>query len=136
MKDGSDMENKKGFTLVELIATIAVIGLLLVISTGAIINSIGGAKSNITDAKKELLFSTAELYFDDNVNLSTVVTNYTICIQKDLVENGYFEEFRGENGNIINGKVNLLIKWDSSNETIEYVKATSVAEGAENNCDS
>ena len=44
------MKNKKGFTLIELIATIAVIGLLLVISTGAIINGIGGAKSNITDA--------------------------------------------------------------------------------------
>lgn len=126
------MKNKKGFTLIELIATIAVIGLLLVISTGAIINGIGGAKSNITDAQKELLFSTAELYFNDNFNSHYRVDEYKVCIQNYLVRKGYITEYKDSSGNIINGTVNLSIEWDD--DTIKKVKATSITEGDENIC--
>lgn len=122
------MKNKKGFTLVELIATIAIVGILLIISTGTIINAIDGAKSNITSAQKDLLFSTAEAYFDDNVDLSTVGSSYTICIQKDLVDNGYLEEYE------ISGEIELQITKDG--EIITKVKAKEINEGVETNCHS
>ena len=82
-----------GFTLVELLATIAIISILGVISVGVIMNSVGSAKNDLDKYQEEMLISTAELYFDDNVSDFELDQEYNICIQENLVFDGYLDEY-------------------------------------------
>jgi len=127
------MKNK-GFTLVELLITIALIGILGVISVGIIINSVDGTKNNIDEYQKELLKGTAKLYFDDNVDTSDAENGatYNICIQENLVNEGYLEEYTDADGNLLYGMITLTAQVDSYG-TITKV-TSSVVEGSESNC--
>lgn len=129
---------KNGFTLVELLVTIAIIGILGAISVGIIMNSVGGAKSDLDEYQKEVLRSTAELYFDDNydsLSISDTQTEYFVFIQKDLVYNTYLEEYEDSNGNTLYGKIKIEITRDSDN-TIIKVKATDISTSIEESIES
>ena len=119
---------KNGFTLVELLITIALIAILGVISVGVIINSLGDAKNDLNEYQLEILKSTAELYFNDNVDTSEVGTEYIVYIQKDLVSNNYLNEFENNafyDTETIYGKIILKITKDN-NGIIKKVKAKDV----------
>ncbi len=122
---------KNGFTLVELLITIALIAILGVISVGVIINSLSGAKSDLDEFQKETLISTAKLYFDDNANTSGVTngTKYNICIQENLVADNYLDE---SDDNLLHGIITLTTEVDS-NGTITKVES-SISIGDEENC--
>lgn len=62
--------NKKGFTLIELMAVLAVLVILLGIALPNITSSIERSKQKQKDAKIELLTSSAELYFDRHSSLN------------------------------------------------------------------
>lgn len=104
---------KNGFTLVELLATIMLLGILMAIGTGIVINSLGSAKSNIDEVQKKMILSTAESYFNENVNI-TSDTEYYICVRKDLIDNGYMSEFKNKDGKYGYGKVKINVTFDSN----------------------
>ena len=83
------MQNKKGFTLVELLAVIAILGILVAIavpSTLAISNKI---KENMWENKKKLVSTAVELWEDDNkVNCSKDLPTLTI---EQLIEQKYLK---------------------------------------------
>ena len=83
------MQNKKGFTLVELLAVIAILGILVAIavpSTLAISNKI---KKNMWENKKKLVSTAVELWEDDNkVNCSKDLPTLTI---EQLIEQKYLK---------------------------------------------
>ena len=70
---------KNGFTLMELMITIAIIGILVVVS----INSLSSTKGKSRDARRvsemEALRDATEKYIQDNYKLPGVITDLSSC---------------------------------------------------------
>lgn len=125
-------KNKNGFTLVELLAVIVILGILAVIAGGSIISSLGGAKSDIDEVQKKLIIGTAKLYYQDNYGEDGYTFHgedgkKVICIQENLVKEGYLDDFVNDEGEAIPGK--LYITEDGSKVSVEIE-----ANIEENNC--
>lgn len=58
--------NKKGFTLVELLITIAIVGVIAAIASYGVIGVSNLIKNNLVTAKRELLLSGAESFGEDH----------------------------------------------------------------------
>lgn len=111
--------NKKGFTLVELIATIVVLALVVSISAYAITNIINSAKEknykllikNIKDAS-ETYYQECKYSNNSGINCSYNVTlqEYTVTLQK-LVNYGYLKG----NGTTEDDKMEILNPKDNTN---------------------
>lgn len=57
---------KKGFTLTEMIGVIVIIGLLSAIIIPSLINILNNSEDEISDRSKSIIFSAANLYFEEN----------------------------------------------------------------------
>jgi len=87
------MMGRKGFTLVELIGCLALMGIVLCIGLVATRETLATALSTLTDVSESQIYNAAELYILEN---KTTWTNdgeeYTCLMVKSLVDAGYFEE--------------------------------------------
>ena len=80
---------KKGFTLVELIAVILILGLLCVFVIPAVVNQVGKKQEEVDGVTKKIIFAAAELYVNDQ---EMIVPNCgDITIQK-LIDGGYLDK--------------------------------------------
>ncbi len=85
-----DNMNKKGFTLIELIIVIAILGIILVISIPKILDTISVSKNKFYSEQKRRL-EEASLKYINEIYIPTTQNN--IIISKDtLIEKGYIEE--------------------------------------------
>lgn len=76
-----------GFTLVELLGVIVILGIILAIAIPAIGNIVDNAKNNTAAAQEELVIDAAKMYvLDGNTIPSEGVTSET------LITNGYLED--------------------------------------------
>ena len=84
---------KKGFTLVELIGVIIVLGLIALIALPPILNAIRGKELEISEASKEIIYSAANLYVSDNSNSFPKTNGNTFCVTLDtLVQGDYLPD--------------------------------------------
>ena len=130
---GGSKMNNRGFTLIELIVTIALLALISTISVSVIGNIRG--KHNV-NAYYELLKnveSAAKLYVTDNrYNLNSVGINikcpnnntFTISLQK-LVDNGYLtvdnDEIKNFDGSTLNLSDNkVTVTYDCTKKNFTY----------------
>ena len=81
--------NKKGFTLVELIATIVVLALVVSISAYAITNIINSAKEKNYDLLIKNIKDASETYYQE-CKYSDITCNDTVTLQY-LVDYGYLK---------------------------------------------
>jgi type IV pilus assembly protein PilA len=81
-------KNQKGFTLVELLAVIVILGIILAIAVPAIGNVIGKSESDAHDANVELFENAARLAHVSGEALSND-NGFTLS---DLETKGYLEE--------------------------------------------
>ena len=81
---------EEGFTLVELLAVIVILGIIVAIAIPAIGNVIDNAQTNANEAEKEMIVDAARLYFMEPDH--AVETEVTVA---DLLSAGYIEERGG-----------------------------------------
>ena len=125
---------KNGFTLIELLSVIALLGILGVITAGIITNSLGSAKSDIDEVQKKMILSTAESYFNENVLLNDIhTTKYNICVQKNLVEDGYMNDFKNKDGKYGYGTVKITVEFE--NEIVKKITSELIDSGYADNLD-
>lgn len=119
--------NKKGFTLSEILVTIAIISVIMLIAVPSIISINSRVNKRLYESKKELILISAKQYGMDNLSLfnedtltitvyDLIKTNY-IKADKDknnLCENSIYKDdgciFNPEDDSIINEKEILLTK--------------------------
>jgi len=96
--------NKKGFTLVELLAVVVILLAISVIAVSSISAAIERNKAKQNDAKIEIILSYAKLYYEEHQN--SLGTSGSISLYK-LKEEGYLtdEERQNADGDDFNGVV-------------------------------
>lgn len=78
---------KKGFTLVELLGTITLLGLLMLVAYPAIMNQIEKKQNEVDDAKMKLIESGTEDYLTSHQNTYPYRVGNAYCILlSDIVE--------------------------------------------------
>lgn len=80
--------NKKGFTLIEILGVIVIIGLLLLIVTPNLLNRLNTKEAQITDLQKEMIEEAAGLYADTHSECSSGCTKSV----SDLKAAGYLND--------------------------------------------
>ncbi|MBO4245127.1 MAG: prepilin-type N-terminal cleavage/methylation domain-containing protein [Bacilli bacterium] len=137
--------NNKGFTLVEVLATVAILGILIGLTVPASIAIGNRIKTNMYCKKITMLEKSAVLYGQDNYDLvySKGTTGLTIKVS-DLVINGYLKKDNKDlevgKGAIVNPKTSgsldnyrIRLKVDNVN-TKNRVTATCIESDCTNLC--
>ena len=78
---------KKGFTLVELLAVIIILGLLTIIAIPSIIGILNNEKENISNSMKNIIINASSLYIEDNSGVYPKVNNNVYCIKLESLVN-------------------------------------------------
>lgn len=78
---------KKGFTLIEMIAVIGIIAIMSLFVMPSIMNQISNKKDEISSATENLIFSAAELYFNDNIDSYPKNSGSKYCIKLSILVN-------------------------------------------------
>lgn len=82
------LNKEEGFTLVELLAVLAILALIVGIAIPMIGNVITNAKISTDASQTELVEDAAQIYFLDNGDETTVTID-------KLIKDGYLEEYKG-----------------------------------------
>ena len=133
------MKNKKGFTIVELLAVLAILAVLITLTTSSIFKMMEKNKDAAYETKKDLILKQAKQYVEDNETLIYNSTknygNYACVIVKvsDLVSNGYLDNKDKDmltnsgdvldprdNSSMLNVNIMLYIKSKYSPTTEDY----------------
>ncbi len=81
--------NKKGFTLVELIGVVVILGLIALIAFPALLNQINTSKNEVSESVRELVISSSKSYVEDDTQLAP--KKYCITLE-ELIDGGYLTE--------------------------------------------
>lgn len=82
------LKKEGGFTLVELLGVIVILGLIVAISIPLIGNVVEKAKTDTDNAEAELVFDAAKMYYLQEEDPGASVTT-DVLIQKKYLEDGY-----------------------------------------------
>lgn len=84
---------KKGFTLIEVLAVIVVLGLLMMLTVPNVLNQIARNNEKTKAAMNKIINTAVELYLDDNSDDYPKNVNDVYCIKLEkLVNEGYLVE--------------------------------------------
>ena len=86
--------NKKGFTLVELISSVAILVLLVTITSIIILNVVKNTNEYLDEGTKLVLFNAAEAYLNDNVTVSpngTYTVTVATLLNNDLISRTFID---------------------------------------------
>jgi type IV pilus assembly protein PilA len=80
------LKKEKGFTLVELLAVIVILGIIVAIAIPAVGNIIDNAQGDADDAQTELVVDAARLF-----DVQNTMAEGEVILVSDLVSYGYLE---------------------------------------------
>lgn len=78
---------KKGFTLIEMIAVVLIMGLLTLIVFPMILNQVQSQKQNVSDASLQIIYAANQLYLSENNNEYPMITGATYCVSLETLVN-------------------------------------------------
>ena len=113
--------NKKGFTLVELLASLAILAVIMLVAVPSTINVLDRSKKQkyIGDAKK--MITLAESYIRGNQNISYPKDNKIVVLYLSRLNDGTFtEDPDGKKYSMENSFVTIVRRNSDSNYTYEY----------------
>lgn len=121
------MKNKKGFTLIEMLAVISILIIIITIVTSKVFKQLKTAE-NVTDKEQvSALINTAKIYMNQNSNLLPEEKSLYIISLNELKESGLIQKSQ-----ILNPSTNeeltgcVVVRYDGSKYKYEY---------KEDNCD-
>ncbi len=84
---------KKGFTLVEILAVIVIIGLLLILIVPPVINRISGSSDEAKETENEFIYNVADMYINEHPEKYPPGRSGKYCILiQDLIDEGKLVE--------------------------------------------
>ena len=119
--------NKKGFTLIELIGVIVILGILALIAFPSILSSINKSEKNLEGDNKSIIISGAKSYVNDNSDLFLRNNGSSYCIKiSTLYREGYTDTVIGIKSNdSVLLKDAVLVKYNQNKFEYSYVELTS-----------
>ena len=90
--------NKKGFTLVELLAVIAILGIITGIATLSVFTIQNSSNKKTYETKVKMIERASELYGEENKRNITECDTYTSITVKTLLDEDYLSADKIESG--------------------------------------
>ena len=88
--------NKKGFTLVELLAAIIILSLLALLASTSVTNVVRSSRSDLYDSQLALIKSAAELWGADNLNKLPDAGKCKYLTLRNLKKNNHLKSIKKE----------------------------------------
>lgn len=88
-------KSKKGFTLVELIVVIAILGILAALVVPQVTGYIEKAQESTDQANAQMLYTAGQLYVTDLEVAGTKLTSTTTFTHQTLIDGGYVQKMPG-----------------------------------------
>ena len=105
------MKNKKGFTLVELLAVIVILAVLVLLAVPSVIKMLDNAKRNSFSTEAENIIKGATLAYADGIMNGTSKTCYSLSELNDYID----KDFSGYSGSVsIDSENNAYQIWLSN----------------------
>ena len=115
------MRKKSGFTLVELIGVLVIIGLLVVVVSTPILGQIRNQKKQLKEATAKILYASVETYLDDNINLFPKNEGMVYYVSVlNLIEEDYLKkDFIESSNDILTNETIIEIKIERGGYSFE-----------------
>lgn len=110
------MKKEEGFTLVELLAVIVILGIIVAIAIPAIGNVVGRATDDANDAENALVLDAARLYKVENEDASSVT-------EFKLYDEGYLDSRDGEDHGLTAESFGRYIVFDEETGSASFGEA-------------
>ena len=126
---------KKGFTLVELLAVLIILGLILTITYYSVSSILDSSRNSLSDTQESALIEAAKVYYlEAGMNLEADGSyNNKVCVTVAyLINNGYVDKSRvadpSSPSSNLEGYV-LITRSNTNNYTYQYKSDSTVESG-------